>query len=100
MESRPVGSINCVAVDGSRDVYRLECRGGTRGPVESRLHRQNGNLAKKEARESRYWLRLALKNEIATGKEIAWELREANELLAMIISAIRTAQSSPNRGAR
>src|SRR6266446_5143068 len=32
------------------------------------------------------------------GREITWELREANELLAMIVSAIRTAQSSPNRG--
>ena len=56
-------------------------------------------ISRKEARESRYWLRLALKNEIATAKEITWELREANELLAMIISAIRTAQSSPNRDA-
>jgi len=46
-----------------------------------------------------YWLRLALKNEIATAKEITWELGEANELLAMIVGAIRTAQSSPNRGA-
>jgi four helix bundle protein len=55
-------------------------------------------ISRKEARESRFWLRLARKNDIATAKELAWELREANELLAMIISAIRTAQSSPRRG--
>ena len=56
------------------------------------------SISQKEARETRWWLRLALKNELVTPKEIGWELSEANQLLAMIRSAIRTARSSPNRG--
>jgi hypothetical protein len=50
--------------------------------------------------ESGYWLRVALKIGAAGQKEVEWELSEANQLLAMIIAAIRTAQSSGGRGQR
>jgi len=55
-------------------------------------------ISRKESRESRYWLRVALKLRKVTQEEIAWELNEAGELRAMIVAAIKTAQSSPSRG--
>jgi four helix bundle protein len=56
------------------------------------------SISRKEARESSYWLRMAVKNEIVRAEEVKWELSEARQLLAMIRSAIRTARSSPDRG--
>jgi four helix bundle protein len=58
------------------------------------------SISRKEARETGWWLRLALKNGIVTREEIDWELSEVGQLLAMIRSAIRTARSSSNRGNR
>ena len=54
-------------------------------------------VSRKESRETLYWLRLAVGSGITTKEEVAWELREASELRAMIVSAIKTAQSSPSR---
>ncbi|PYQ88211.1 MAG: four helix bundle protein [Acidobacteria bacterium] len=56
------------------------------------------SISRKEARETTYWLRLIIKNGYATTSELMWEVSEANQLLAMIRAAIRTAKSSPNRG--
>jgi hypothetical protein len=51
-----------------------------------------------EARETIYWLRLAVKNDILSAAQIRWELDEARQLLAMIRTAILTARSSASRG--
>ena len=56
------------------------------------------SVSRKEARETTYWLRLSVKNEIVGPDEIRWELNEARQLLAMIRSAILTARSSESRG--
>src|SRR5688572_30594288 len=56
------------------------------------------SISRKEARESSYWLRLAIKTEIVDANEVKWELSEARQLLAMIRSAILTARSSEDRG--
>src|SRR5689334_1709523 len=45
-------------------------------------------VSRKESRETLYWLRLAVRSEVVTAGEIAWELQEAGELRAMIVSAI------------
>jgi hypothetical protein len=37
--------------------------------------------------------------EAVTAEEVEWELREAGELRAMIVAAIRTARTSASRGA-
>jgi four helix bundle protein len=58
------------------------------------------SVSRKESRESQYWLRLAVRAELATTEEIAWELNEAGELRKMIVSAIKTAQSSSSRGSQ
>jgi len=55
-------------------------------------------ISRKESRESSYWLRMAIRLKKVTSEEVAWELKEAGELRAMIVAAIKTAQSSPSRG--
>ena len=56
------------------------------------------SVSRKESREARFWLLLSVRAAIVTSEEISWELQEAGELLAMIRSAIRTAQASSRRG--
>ena len=56
------------------------------------------SVSRKEARETMFWLRLAVKNELVRTAEIEWELNEARQLLAMIRGAILTARSSDSRG--
>jgi four helix bundle protein len=56
------------------------------------------SISRKEARETGYWLRVAIRVEAASSKEVEWELREAGELRAMIVAAIRTARKSASRG--
>ena len=55
-------------------------------------------VSSKEARETAYWLRLAIAVSSLKRGEVEWELREASELRFMIRAAIRTARSSPDRG--
>lgn len=55
-------------------------------------------VSRKESRETLFWLRLAVRSEVVTADEVKWELTEAGELRAMIIAAIKTAQSSSSRG--
>jgi four helix bundle protein len=55
-------------------------------------------VSRKESRETTYWLRLAVRVNVVTPDQIAWELNEATELRRMISAAIRTAQSNPGRG--
>jgi four helix bundle protein len=55
-------------------------------------------ISRKESRETLYWLRLAVRLQIVTDEDIRWELDEARQLRSMIISAIKTAQSSSTRG--
>ena len=56
------------------------------------------SVSRKEACETKYWLRVLVQIAAATSKEVEWELREAGELRAMIVAAIRTARQSSSRG--
>jgi four helix bundle protein len=56
------------------------------------------SISRKEARETTWWLRVALCTGIADAREIEWLLSESTQLLAMIRSAILTARSSASRG--
>jgi len=56
------------------------------------------SVSRKESRETLFWLRLAVRSEVVAANDVAWELNEAGELRAMIISAIKSAQSSSSRG--
>ena len=55
-------------------------------------------ISRKEARETVWWLRLAIATRKVTAEEVNWELNEANQLLAMTKAAVRTARSSQSRG--
>ena len=57
------------------------------------------SVSRKESRETRYWLRLAIRAEVVTAEEVKWELDEVGQLRAMIIGAIKTAQLSSSRRA-
>ena len=56
------------------------------------------SIARKEARETCFWLQFAAAAGIVKSVDVQWERQEAYEVLRMIRSAIRTAQSSPSRG--
>jgi four helix bundle protein len=58
------------------------------------------SIARKEARETLYWLRLAKSSAVADQIDVSWEVNEAGELRAMIVAAIRTAQSNQQRSSR
>ena len=55
------------------------------------------SISRKEARETTWWLRVAIRIKAVTADEVQWEMSEAKQLLAMIRSAIRTAHSSSRR---
>jgi four helix bundle protein len=55
-------------------------------------------VARKESWETIYWLKLAVATDVVSKERIAWELDEAQQLRATITQAIKTAQSSNNRG--
>src|SRR5687767_13083986 len=56
------------------------------------------SISSKEARETRWWLRVAVKTKKVKADEVRWELDEVNQLMKMLRSAILTARSSSSRG--
>jgi len=56
------------------------------------------SISSKEARETAWWLRLAIASKVLKSSDVEWELSESNQLRFMIRAAIRTARSSPDRG--
>ena len=52
----------------------------------------------KEARESRYWLRVIQATEPDLKVDLTPLLAEANEFVAILTALVRTARSNPNRG--
>ena len=56
------------------------------------------SISNKEARETSWWLRLAVAAGSIKKEAVTWEMGEAQELRLMIRSAIRTAKSSSYRG--
>jgi four helix bundle protein len=55
-------------------------------------------IALKEAREARFWLRLIGRSELALASRTNPLIAESTELIAMLVAAIRTARSNPERG--
>jgi four helix bundle protein len=56
------------------------------------------SISSKEARETRWWLRLAVRTKKVKPDDVAWELTEINQLMKMLRSAILTARESSSRG--
>ncbi len=57
-------------------------------------------IALKEARESRFWLRVIVASEPALESRAGPHLAESTELICMLVASIKTAKSNPNRGER
>jgi len=55
-------------------------------------------IALKEARESRFWLRVIVAAYPALAVKLKPFIQESNELVAMLTASIRTAKSNPRRG--
>jgi four helix bundle protein len=56
------------------------------------------NLALKEAREARHWLRLAAARERSLQADARPLIQEASEIVAIITTVIKRGKSNPNRG--
>ena len=56
------------------------------------------SISSKEARETSWWLRLAVAAGVVKKDRVVWESSEAAQLRMMIRAAIRTARSSESRG--
>ena len=55
-------------------------------------------IALKEARESRFWLRVIVAAYPALAVQVKPLIQESNELVAMVTASVRTAKSNPHRG--
>ena len=58
------------------------------------------SLALKEAKEARHWLRLARARERILEREANILVREASELIAILVTIVKRAKESQNRGKR
>lgn len=50
------------------------------------------NIAKSEARETKYWLTLILDSKLATSKDIQPLLKEVDELIAILTTIVKNSQ--------
>ena len=55
-------------------------------------------ISLKEARETRFWLRVIAATDPPLERELQPFLQEANEFIAMLTATLKTARSSPARG--
>jgi four helix bundle protein len=55
-------------------------------------------IARKEARETVYWLRLLVATDLIRAEEIAWEIDEAEQYVRILGSIVFNARLSPDRG--
>jgi four helix bundle protein len=56
------------------------------------------SIALKEARETKYWLRLIDAGGLAQNENLAADIREADELIAILTAIVKRARESPSRG--
>jgi four helix bundle protein len=56
------------------------------------------SIARKEARETVYWLRRLVTSELVKREEIVRELSEAEQFVSMLGAIVINARASPNRG--
>jgi four helix bundle protein len=54
-------------------------------------------IARKEARETHYWLRLVAATDLANESETAPLIQECNELIAILTAIIKKAQSNKDQ---
>ena len=67
--------------------YRAACRARSRADFISKL-----GIVEEECDESIYWMELLVESETVKPERLSLLLREANELLAMVVASITTAR--------
>ena len=55
-------------------------------------------IAQKEARETKYWLRLVDARQLIPGENLKADIKEADELIAILTTIVKRARESPSRG--
>jgi len=70
--------------------YRAACRGKSTADVISKL-----SIVEEEADESAYWLELLVESHLVTDAQVADLLREANEIVDMTVTSIKTLRGRP-----
>jgi four helix bundle protein len=74
--------------------YRAACRAKSKPDFVSKM-----GTVEEEADESIYWMELLIDAEIVTRSRIADLLDEADQILAIVISSIKTARGFPRQSA-
>jgi len=70
--------------------YRAACRARSRREFIAKM-----GIVEEEADESQFWLELLAKRGVLDAARLCSLQREANEILAMTVSSIRTARRTP-----
>jgi four helix bundle protein len=65
--------------------YRAACRGKSKADVISKLA-----IVEEEADETIYWLELLIESKIVEPSRVDSLMKEANEIVAMVVASIRT----------
>jgi four helix bundle protein len=72
--------------------YRAACRARSNADFISKM-----GIAEEEADEWLYWMELLIEAEIVKSVELESLMKEANELLAITVSSIKTARRKKNK---
>lgn len=67
--------------------YRSACRGRSTADMIAKLR-----IVEEEGDEAMYWMELLLESGIAKPADIDGHMKEANEIVAMVVSSIKTMQ--------
>jgi len=71
--------------------YRAACRAKSRADFISKM-----GIVEEEADETLYWLELLLETKLVTQNQVQYLMTEANDIIAMVVSSIKTARRSKN----
>jgi four helix bundle protein len=72
--------------------YRSACRARSKAEFISRLA-----LVEEEADETLFWLELIKEMDITEGHLLEWLIQENHEIIAIVVSSIKTAKTTQNR---
>ena len=68
--------------------YRAACRGRSNAEFLAKL-----GIVEEEADESAFWMELLIESEVVKESLLGGLLQEANEIVAMVVSSIKTARN-------
>lgn len=72
--------------------YRAAVRGRSRADFVSRM-----GIVEEECDEALYWIDVVVELDLTTSKGVEWLRAEANEIIAITVSSIKTARKSDQK---